>query len=252
MVLVRKLRWARSCDSHRGSASESYLRGLQRGFSKNTIKGGVSVCLRLSTFARVCLCLFAFSPLDLLALVSVCLHLFCVCLHLLAPPFVVPPSAWHWSSPGFESLVTSVHRWSYLLPKPSSLIGPHTPLDSLRCDSNRAIGESWPRSLNASNGRFAGTLNLVLVPARGMLSQCFRPPGDMIFLKMSKSSPIGDFPFIKVGICQNGHEKKITPIGDFPSMKIGIRQEGHGQKRLEETWHRTSPTSFQLHTRDME
>ena len=33
----------------------------------------VSVCLRLSTFARVCLRLLAFSPLHLLAFVSICL-----------------------------------------------------------------------------------------------------------------------------------------------------------------------------------
>ena len=69
-----------------------------RGFFWN--KGGVSVSLRLSTFAHVCLRLLAFSPLRLLAFVRVCLRLLTfayVCSHLLTPPFVAPPSAWHWN-----------------------------------------------------------------------------------------------------------------------------------------------------------
>ena len=37
---------------------------------------------------------------------------------------------------------------------------------------------------------------------------------------------------------------------EFP--ELGIRQKGRVQKGLKETWHRTSPTSFQLHTWDME
>ena len=51
---------------------------------KTAIKGGVSVCLRLSTFARVFASAFA----------CVCQHLsafVCVCSHLLTPPFVAPP-----------------------------------------------------------------------------------------------------------------------------------------------------------------
>ena len=51
---------------------------------------GVSVRLRLSTFARVCL-------LPPSALVNDCLYLFafvCVCSRLLTTPFVPPPSAW--------------------------------------------------------------------------------------------------------------------------------------------------------------
>ena len=60
------------------------LRGLQMGGVKTTIKGGVSVCLRLSTFACVCL---RFR-------LCVCLRLsvfVCVCSHLLAPPLLRPP-----------------------------------------------------------------------------------------------------------------------------------------------------------------
>ena len=41
-------------------------------------------------------------------------------------------------------------------------------------------------------------------------------------------------------------ETRMQTIG------FGIRQKGRVQKGPEETWHRTSPTSFQLHTRDME
>ena len=62
------------------------------GVKKNAIKGGVSVCLRLSTFARVCLRLLAFSPLRLLAFLPLRLSAFArVCSHLLTPPFVAPP-----------------------------------------------------------------------------------------------------------------------------------------------------------------
>ena len=62
-----------------------FVRGLQRGCKKNAIKGGVSVCLRLSTFARVCLRLLAFSPLRLLAFACVFASAFaCVCLRLSA------------------------------------------------------------------------------------------------------------------------------------------------------------------------
>ena len=61
------------------------------GCKKNAIKGGVSVCLRLSTFARVCLCLLAFSPLRLLAFVSVCLRLFAFARICLRPPLLRPP-----------------------------------------------------------------------------------------------------------------------------------------------------------------
>ena len=50
-------------------------KGIATGGVKTAIKGGVSVSLRLSTFARVCLRLLAFSPLRLLAFVCVCLRL---------------------------------------------------------------------------------------------------------------------------------------------------------------------------------
>ena len=62
------------------------------------MEGGVSVCLRLSTFARVCLRLLAFSslrllafsPLRLLAFVSVCLRLFAFARICLPPPLLRP------------------------------------------------------------------------------------------------------------------------------------------------------------------
>ena len=55
------------------------------------MKGGVGVCLRMSTFARVCLRLLAFSPLRLLAFVSVCLSLFAFARICLRPPSSGPP-----------------------------------------------------------------------------------------------------------------------------------------------------------------
>ena len=47
--------------------------------------------MRLSTFARVCLRLLAFSPLRLLAFVSVCLRLFAFARICLRPPLLRPP-----------------------------------------------------------------------------------------------------------------------------------------------------------------
>ena len=61
------------------------------GCTKTAIRGGVSVCLRLSTFARICLRLLAFSPLRLLAFVSVCLRLFAFARICLRPPLLRPP-----------------------------------------------------------------------------------------------------------------------------------------------------------------
>ena len=61
------------------------------GVTKKGIKGGVSVCLRLSTFAHVCLRLLAFSPLRLLAFVRVCLRLFAFARICLRPPLLRPP-----------------------------------------------------------------------------------------------------------------------------------------------------------------
>ena len=52
---------------------------------------GVSVSLRLSTFAPVCLRLLAFSPLHLLVFVSVCLRLFAFARICLRPPLLRPP-----------------------------------------------------------------------------------------------------------------------------------------------------------------
>ena len=72
-------------------------KGIAKGDVKIAIKASVSVCLRLSTFARVRLRLLSFSPLRLLAFVSVCQRLsafVCVCLRLLAfahPPLLRPP-----------------------------------------------------------------------------------------------------------------------------------------------------------------
>ena len=51
----------------------------------------VSVCLRLSTFARVRLRLLAFSPLRLLAFVSICLRLLAFARICLRPPLLRPP-----------------------------------------------------------------------------------------------------------------------------------------------------------------
>ena len=58
---------------------------------KTAIKGGVSVCLRLSAFARVCLRLLAFAPLRLLAFVRVCLRLLAFPRICLRPPLLHPP-----------------------------------------------------------------------------------------------------------------------------------------------------------------
>ena len=67
------------------------LRGLQRGGVKNRNKGGVSVCLRLSTFAHVCSRLLAFAPLRLLAFVCVCLRLLAFARICLRPLLLRPP-----------------------------------------------------------------------------------------------------------------------------------------------------------------
>ena len=68
-----------------------YFKGIAKGGAKTHNKGGVSVCLRLSTFARVCLRLLAFSPLRLLAFVCVCLRLFAFARICLRPPLLRPP-----------------------------------------------------------------------------------------------------------------------------------------------------------------
>ena len=67
------------------------LKGIAKAGVKNRNKGGASVCLRLSTFARVCLRLLAFSPLRLLAFVSVCLHLFACARIYVRPSLSRPP-----------------------------------------------------------------------------------------------------------------------------------------------------------------
>ena len=71
------------------------MKGIARGGCKEPniiyIKGGVSVCLRLSAFAHVCLRLLAFSPLRLLALVNVCPRLFAFARICLRPPLLRPP-----------------------------------------------------------------------------------------------------------------------------------------------------------------
>ena len=67
----------------------AFFRDCKGGCKKKTIKGGVSVCLRLLAFVSVCLPLLAFAPLRLLAFVSVCLRL----LAFAYVPFVAPPSA---------------------------------------------------------------------------------------------------------------------------------------------------------------
>ena len=70
---------------------ESKIKGIAKGSVKNRNKGGVSVCLRVSTFAHFCSCLFAFAPLRLLAFVRVCLRLLAFARICLRPPLLRPP-----------------------------------------------------------------------------------------------------------------------------------------------------------------
>ena len=64
------------------------IKGIAKGGVKNRNKGG---CKRLFAFARVCSHLLAFSPLRLLAFVSVCLRLFAFARISLRPPLLRPP-----------------------------------------------------------------------------------------------------------------------------------------------------------------
>ena len=66
-------------------------KGIAKGGVKNRNKGG---CKRLFAFVHVCsrlLALLAFSPLRLLAFVSVCLRLFAFARICLRPPLLRPP-----------------------------------------------------------------------------------------------------------------------------------------------------------------
>ena len=63
---------------------------FQRGHKEPQSNGGVSICLRLSTFARVCLRLFALSPLRLLVCVDVCLHFLVSAAILCSSPPMLP------------------------------------------------------------------------------------------------------------------------------------------------------------------
>ena len=67
--------------------------GIAKGRVKKSgaIKGGVSVCLRLSTFARVCLRFRLRVCLRLSAFVSVCLRLFAFARICLRPALLRPP-----------------------------------------------------------------------------------------------------------------------------------------------------------------
>ena len=67
------------------------LRGLQRAGVRNHNKGGVSVCLRLPTFARVCLRFRLCACLRLSTFVCVCLRLFALARICLRPPLLRPP-----------------------------------------------------------------------------------------------------------------------------------------------------------------
>ena len=72
------------------------LKGIAKGGVKNRNKGG---CKRLFAFVCVCPRLLAFACVFASAFACVCQRLsafVCVCSHLLTPPFVAPPSAWHW------------------------------------------------------------------------------------------------------------------------------------------------------------
>ena len=74
----------------------SFGKGIAKGGVKTAINGGVSVCLRLFTFARICLRLLAFACVFASAFAYACQRLsafVCVCSHLLTPPFVALPSA---------------------------------------------------------------------------------------------------------------------------------------------------------------
>ena len=65
-----------------------FFKGIAKGeVQKTTRKGGASVCLRLSTFARVCLRLLAFSPLRF---VSICLRLLVFARICLRPLYCAP------------------------------------------------------------------------------------------------------------------------------------------------------------------
>ena len=77
---------------------EDFSKGIAKGGVKNRNKGG---CKRLFAFVHVCSRLLAFVCVfaSAFACVCPCLSAFaCVCSHLLTPPFVAPPSAWHWFS----------------------------------------------------------------------------------------------------------------------------------------------------------
>ena len=77
-------------------AGRSLIKGIAKGGVKNRNKGG---CKRLLAFVHVCSRLLAFACVFASAFACVCplLSAFAyVCSHLLTPPFVAPPSAWHW------------------------------------------------------------------------------------------------------------------------------------------------------------
>ena len=83
---------------------QCFCKGIAKGGVKNRNKGG---CKRLFAFVHVCLRLLAFVCVFASAFACVCQRLsafVCVCSHLLTPPFVAPPSAWHcfWMPPAAQ------------------------------------------------------------------------------------------------------------------------------------------------------
>ena len=81
---------------------------VSSAFRNSLIKGGVSVCLRLSTFAHVCLRFRLCICLRLSAFVCVCLWLLAfACAPLCCPP----PSAWHWCKSQRFGWETDFYPW---------------------------------------------------------------------------------------------------------------------------------------------
>ena len=68
---------------------KEFFKGIAKGAAKNRSKGGGG--RRLFAFVHVCSHLLAFSPLRLLAFVSVCLRLFAFARICLRPPLLPPP-----------------------------------------------------------------------------------------------------------------------------------------------------------------
>ena len=82
-----------------GGGSGFFYKG--GGGGANFIFMGVGIfpnqggCKRLFAFVHVCSRLLAFACVLASAFACICQRLSAFCSHLLTPPFVAPPSAWH-------------------------------------------------------------------------------------------------------------------------------------------------------------